>query len=200
VASDRCHVAGVQLWVPERFTDSRGVFSETYNAQTLAERGITHPFVQDNEVFSAAQGTLRGLHWQAPPHAQAKLVRCISGAIYDVVVDLRRDSDTFGQWQGFELSADAGEQLYVPEGLAHGYITRAPDTRVDYKCSRVYAPFAERALRWDDPTLAIDWGVSSPQLSERDANAPLWADIVGLLGAERASVAGVQAVGEGVSP
>jgi len=116
------------------------------------------------------------------------------------VVDLRRDSDTFGQWQGFELSADAGEQLYVPEGLAHGYITRAPDTRVVYKCSRVYAPFAERALRWDDPTLAIDWGVSSPQLSERDANAPLWADIVGLLGAERASVAGVQAVGEGVSP
>jgi dTDP-4-dehydrorhamnose 3,5-epimerase len=179
--STACKLAGVRLWVPERFTDSRGVFCETYNEQTLAEHGITDRFVQDNEVYSEHTGTLRGLHWQDPPHAQAKLVRCVSGCIVDVVVDLRRDSDTFGQWQSVELSAEIGEQLYVPEGFAHGYITRAPETRVAYKCSRVYTPIAERAVRWDDPTLAIDWGVSAPRLSERDANAPLWADVVAAL-------------------
>lgn len=164
---------GVLIITPRRFGDDRGFFAETWNAQTWAAEGIDLNFVQDNHSLSATPGTLRGLHFQIPPHAQAKLVRCGRGVLFDVAVDLRRNSPTYGQWVGVELSAENGRQLLIPAGFAHGFVTRAPDTEICYKCSNSYAPDHEGALAWDDPELAIDWGLSStPVLSDKDAAAP----------------------------
>jgi dTDP-4-dehydrorhamnose 3,5-epimerase len=162
-----------------RFGDERGWFSESYNADRYAAVGIADAFLQDNHSFSAARGTLRGLHFQALPHAQAKLVRCIAGAIWDVAVDLRHGSPTRGRWVGATLTAQGGEQLYVPVGFAHGFVTLTDDVQVLYKASGLYAPQAEGAVRWDDPEVAVDWPLKGiePTLSAKDAVAPALADL-----------------------
>lgn len=168
----------VKLLKPKRFGDHRGFFAETYNRQVYEGLGVDVEFVQDNHSLSAAVGTVRGLHFQAPPHAQAKLVRCGRGAIFDVAVDIRRGSTTYGQWVGCELSAGNGAQLFIPAGFAHGFATLEPDSEIIYKCSEYYAPETEGSLRWDDPELGIDWPVAGDAiLSEKDAVAPLLADL-----------------------
>lgn len=166
---------GVILLTPRRFGDDRGWFCETWNRRTLSEAGIDADFVQDNHSMSADVGTLRGLHYQAPPHAQDKLVRCTRGVILDVAVDVRTGSPTYGKWVGYELSAQNGKQLYVSKGFLHGFVTRAPDTEVQYKCTDYYAPETDGAVRWD--SLGIDWGLTSdPVLSDKDKVAPAFAD------------------------
>ncbi|MEJ6594686.1 dTDP-4-dehydrorhamnose 3,5-epimerase [Parasphingorhabdus sp.] len=163
--------------LPSRFGDHRGFFSETYSQLAYANLGIEDVFVQDNHSLSAAVGTVRGLHFQVPPHAQAKLVRCGRGAIFDVAVDIRRGSPTYGRWAGFTLSAENGAQLYIPVGFAHGFATLEPDSEIIYKCSDYYAPETEGALRWDDSDIGIAWPLTAaPVLSEKDASAPLLAD------------------------
>ncbi len=164
-------VPGVLVLIPRRFGDARGWFCETWNARTLAERGIDTPFVQDNQSYSAEAGTLRGLHYQAPPHAQAKLVCCLVGRILDVAVDARAGSPTFGRWTARELTAEGGEQMLVPAGCLHGFLTRTPGAQVAYKCSDHYAPEADGSVRWD--SLGIDWGLEgTPIVSAKDAGAP----------------------------
>lgn len=171
---------GVVEITPRRFTDNRGHFSETYNADTFAQYGITTKFVQDNQSFSRDAGTVRGLHFQAPPSAQAKLVRVLQGVIWDVAVDVRQGSPTYGRWVGVELSDTAGNQLIVPEGFLHGFVTRTADCVVAYKCSATYDPNAEGSVRFDDPDLAIDWGIGPDDavLSDKDAAAPGFASFV----------------------
>lgn len=170
---------GLKILTPARFGDARGFFSESWNRNRLAEHGITLDFVQDNHSVSAQKGTVRGLHFQTPPHAQAKLVRCGHGALWDVAVDLRKGSPTFGQHFGIELSPDNGRQLLIPTGFAHGFITLQDDTEIIYKCSDYYAPECDRALAHDDPQLDINWGVSRAKriLSDKDAAAPALADL-----------------------
>ena len=168
---------GVVLITPARFEDGRGFFSETYNHRALLNHGIDLTFVQDNHSLSAQAGTVRGLHCQAPPHAQAKLVRCGRGALFDVAVDIRKGSPTFGQWTGAELSFDNGHQLLIPAGFLHGFVTRTPDTEVIYKCSDYYAPDCEASVRYDDPDIGIDWHLEvPPTLSAKDDAAPWFKD------------------------
>ena len=163
---------------PDRFVDQRGFFAETYSQHVYAELGIDENFVQDNHSLSAEIGTVRGLHFQAPPHAQAKLVRCGRGAIFDVAIDIRKGSETYGKWVGYELSAANGAQLFIPAGFAHGFATLQPDSEIIYKCSDYYAPETEGALRWDDPAIGIDWPLQSAViLSEKDAVATVLADL-----------------------
>lgn len=168
---------GVLTITPRRFADGRGFFSELYNARALEACGITAAFVQDNQSLSAKPGTIRGLHYQSPPHAQAKLVRCGRGRLWDVAVDFRRNSDTFGQWYGLELSAENGVQLLIPEGFLHGFVTLESDTEVLYKCSDHYAPECDGTVHWD--SLDIDWPLQgrTPVLSDKDAAAPALADV-----------------------
>jgi len=168
---------GVVIVTPNRFGDARGHFSEVWNRDTLRGHDIDIEFVQDNQSLSRDVGVVRGLHCQAPPRAQDKLVRVAQGAIFDVAVDVRRCSETYGQWVGVELSAENGRQLLVPKGFLHGFVTRAPDTLVIYKCSDSYAPDTERPVFWADPNLAIDWGIDPAQaiLSAKDAEAPAFA-------------------------
>ena len=163
-------IPDVILVTPKRHGDARGYFSETYRADAFAEAGIPGPFVQDNHAYSQQPGVLRGLHFQKPPHAQAKLVRCAQGAIYDGAVDIRQGSPTYGRSVGAELSAENGAQLYVPEGFAHGYLSLTPDCHVQYKTSDYYAPEAEGGLAWNDPELGIDWPIGDLDiiLSEKD--------------------------------
>jgi dTDP-4-dehydrorhamnose 3,5-epimerase len=170
---------GVLIVTPRRFDDDRGWFSETWSRRAFAAAGIDADFVQDNQSFSRPAGTVRGLHFQRPPAAQAKLVRVLRGAILDVAVDIRRGSPTWGRWVGVELSAENGRQLYIPQGFLHGFVTREPDTEVAYKCDAFYAPDCEGAVRWDDPDLAIDWGIdpATAVLSPRDAAAPAFRDL-----------------------
>jgi len=170
---------GLKIITPERFGDARGFFSESYHRARLAEHGITCEFVQDNHSISAQVGTVRGLHFQTPPHAQAKLIRCGRGRLFDVAVDIRVGSPTFGQWDGIELSFENGRQLFVPKGFLHGFVTLEPDTEIIYKCSEYYAPKCDRAVRFDDPAIGIDWGVDTSVvvISDRDAAAPLLADL-----------------------
>lgn len=163
------------LLQPPRFGDHRGFFGETYSRLKYAEMGIDSEFVQDNHSLSHAVGTLRGLHFQVPPAPQGKLVRCGRGAIFDVAVDIRRGSPTYGQWEGYELSAENGHQLYVPVGFAHGFVTLEPDSEIVYKCTDYYAPETEGAVRWD--SCGIDWPLpGDPILSDKDAIAPVLAD------------------------
>ncbi|MFI5014598.1 MAG: dTDP-4-dehydrorhamnose 3,5-epimerase [Hyphomicrobiales bacterium] len=163
-------MAGVRLLTPPRHSDERGWFSETFNARSLAEAGIDIAFVQDNQALSHAVGTLRGLHFQAPPHAQAKLVHCLRGGIFDVVVDLRKGSPTYGRWVSAELSAQNGRQLFVPVGFAHGYVTLEAETEIFYKVSDYYAPGCEGGIRFDDAQIAISWPLpaSGAVLSPKD--------------------------------
>lgn len=140
----------------------------------MAEAGFDIDWVQDNHSVSAQVGTVRGLHFQAPPHAQAKLVRCGRGALFDVAVDIRKGSPTFGKWFGAELSFENGKQMLVPAGFLHGFVTRAPDTEIVYKCSDYYSPECDGAVRFDCPQIGIDWGMAgiAPVLSEKDKTAP----------------------------
>lgn len=168
---------GVLILTPVRHGDARGFFSESWNHKRMQAAGLGFDFVQDNHSLSTAHGTLRGLHYQSPPHAQAKLVRCAKGRLFDVAVDIRKGSPTFSQWIGVDLSFDNGKQLLIPEGFLHGFITRAPDTEIAYKCTDYYAPECDGAVRFDDPDIAIDWGQSStPVLSEKDTAAPFLRD------------------------
>ena len=165
----------LKLIKTKSYKDHRGFFVETYSRRLYAEMGIDVEFVQDNHSLSRAIGTLRGLHFQAPPAAQGKLVRCGRGAIFDVAVDIRRGSPTYGQWEGYELSAENGHQLYVPVGFAHGFVTLEPDSEIVYKCTDYYAPETEGAVRWD--SCGIEWPLSGdPVLSDKDAIASALAD------------------------
>jgi len=171
-------LAGVKLVTPRRFGDHRGFFSESYSAKVMAEHGIDTVFVQDNHSLSMTVGTIRGLHFQNPPHAQDKLVRCGRGCLFDVAVDIRKGSPTYGLWFGAELSFENGRQLLIPKGFAHGFVTRAPETEIVYKCSDYYHPETEGALIWNDPDIGIDWGLGdlAPVLSGKDAVAGRLAD------------------------
>ncbi len=172
---DETALPGVVVLTPRRFGDARGFFAETWNARRFAEAGIEADFVQDNHSLSARAGTLRGLHYQAPPHAQGKLVRCGRGALFDVAVDARRGSPTYGRWTGAELSAENGRQLWIPAGFLHGFVTLQDETEVVYKCTDYYAPEADGAVRWD--SCGIDWPLpGAPVLSDKDAAAPAFAD------------------------
>lgn len=157
------------------FPDSRGYFSESYNVESWAVAGFHERFVQDN-VSLSHRGVLRGLHYQLNPHGMGKLVRVISGAIFDVAVDLRRGAPTFGRWVGRTLEADDATWLWIPVGFAHGFLSLCDDTRVYYKCTGAYAAEAERSLRHDDPSVGIDWPAPVEIISEKDAAAPLLAD------------------------
>ena len=165
---------------PRRFGDDRGWFSEAYRRDLFAAAGLHLDFIQDNESFSAPPGTIRGLHYQLPPVAQAKLVRVLRGAIFDVAVDIREDSPTFGQHTSCTLSAEEGNQLMVPVGFAHGFMTLTPDVHVTYKVTSPWDAESERAIQWNDPALGIDWpdvdGVVESTLSDKDAMAPSFAD------------------------
>ncbi len=168
---------GVLLLTPRRFGDDRGFFCESWNKPRMADAGIDLDFVQDNHSFSRARGTVRGLHFQAPPHAQDKLVRCGRGALFDVAVDIRTGSPTFGQWVGYELSFDNGHQLLVPKGFLHGFMTLTDDCEICYKCTDVYAPDCDGAVLWNDPDIAIDWPLAEAAiLSPKDEAAPKLAD------------------------
>jgi len=169
------NLAEVLSITPARYGDHRGFFSESYSRQRLAEHGVTTEFVQDNHSLSREVGTVRGLHFQAPPHAQAKLVRCGRGALFDVAVDIRKGSPTYGEWVGEELSFENGKQLLIPEGFLHGFITLQPNTEIVYKCSDYYAPECDGAVRWD--SCGIDWNFDgTPILSAKDEAAPTLAE------------------------
>lgn len=170
---------GVIIVTPQRFGDARGFFSESWNKARMMEAGLDYDFVQDNHSLSEAAGTVRGLHFQSPPHAQTKLVRCGQGAIWDIAVDARRGSPTFGHWVGVELSAHNGKQLLIPKGFLHGFTTLQPHTEVIYKCDDYYAPDCDGAVRFDDPEIGIDWGIDPKDaiLSDKDRAAPCFAEI-----------------------
>ena len=171
---ERLGIPDIVLLTPPRFGDARGWFSEVFHAQRMQDAGVPGPFVQDNQSFSAAQGTVRGLHCQIGANVQGKLVRVIQGAIWDVAVDLRQGSPTFGQHAAAHLSAEDGAQLWVPPGFLHGFATTAPDTMVLYKVTAQYDRDAERGVAWDDPDLALPWPVSAADavLSAKDAQLP----------------------------
>jgi dTDP-4-dehydrorhamnose 3,5-epimerase len=162
---------GLLVLTPKRHGDARGFFSESWNRARMAGQGLEYDFVQDNHSFSDAPNTLRGLHYQSPPHAQAKLVRCGRGRFYDVAVDIRRGSPTYGRWFGIELTFENGHQLLIPEGFLHGFLTREAETEIIYKCTDHYAPECDGAVRWD--SCGIDWDLEgAPVLSDKDAMAP----------------------------
>jgi dTDP-4-dehydrorhamnose 3,5-epimerase len=171
----------VLLIEPKRFGDSRGFFSEVYNANSLSPFLADTIFVQDNHSLSQKKRTLRGIHFQAPPRAQDKLIRCVRGAILDIAVDLRVGSPTFGHWVVEELSAENWRQLFVPKGFGHAFITLSEDVEVVYKVSDYYAPDCDGGIIWDDPDLGIAWGLEEgtvPELSSKDAQLPRLADFV----------------------
>lgn len=172
-------IDGVYEIRPAKFEDDRGFFSETWNAEKLAQFGIAVDFVQDNHSLSRQRGVLRGLHFQTPPFAQDKLVRVLRGSVYDVAVDIRKGSPTFGRWVGVTLSDKAWNQILVPKGFAHGFVTLEPDTEVAYKVSAPYSQPHDRTVRFDDPALAIEWPVPANEmvLSAKDAAASLLAEV-----------------------
>lgn len=159
---------GLVQIVPRVFPDGRGYFMESWNRARMAEQGLEHDWVQDNHAQSAGKGVLRGLHFQMPPSAQTKLVRVSVGAVFDVVVDLRKGSPSFGRWFGTELSAENHRQLLIPKGFAHGYVTLTDVTEFQYKVDDYYAPECDSGLFWADPDIGVDWGVDAPVLSDKD--------------------------------
>ncbi len=173
--AERTKLDGVLLVTPTVFGDDRGFFMETYNQAKAAELGLPARFVQDNHSKSA-KGVLRGLHYQYPQW-QGKLVRVVQGEIFDVAVDIRAGSDTFGQWVGYYLNADNKQQLYVPEGFAHGFVVTSETAEVVYKCTDLYAPQQEGSLLWNDPAIGIEWPVDEPLLSAKDRVGTLLADL-----------------------
>lgn len=170
-------IPDVKLITPRRFADARGTFAETWNRKTLQEAGIDCDFCQDNQSLSTATGTLRGLHFQKPPHAQAKLVSVLKGRVFDVAVDLRKSSPTYARHVTAELDAETGTQIFVPKGFAHGFCTLTPDTIVTYKVDAHYAPEADAGIFWADETLAIEWPLANVHLSPKDAALPRLKDI-----------------------
>ena len=167
-------IGDVKLIRPRRFSDSRGYFVETWNRQSFLEAGIDVDFVQDNASLSHRPGTIRGLHFQRPPAAQAKLIQVLSGSIFDAAVDLRQASPSYGRYVSAVISAAAGEQLYIPVGFAHGFCTLEPETVVAYKVSDFYSPEHDGGIAWDDPDVAVSWpaAASTPVLSNKDAKLP----------------------------
>jgi dTDP-4-dehydrorhamnose 3,5-epimerase len=176
----RTDIPDVICFVPRRFGDARGWFTETYSTRAFSDLLGGTVFVQDNQAFSAQRGTLRGLHFQRPPEAQAKLIRVLRGSIFDVAVDLRVGSPTYGHWVGETLTAAGGEQLFVPRGFAHGYCTLEPDTEVAYKVDGFYAPECDAGLAWNDPMIGITWPIAPEEaiLSDKDKRLPGFADFV----------------------
>ncbi|MCK0103879.1 dTDP-4-dehydrorhamnose 3,5-epimerase [Pseudohalocynthiibacter sp. F2068] len=168
----------VKVLTPRRYFDDRGFFSEAWSRRKLDAEGLRYEFVQDNESLSRVQGTLRGLHYQSPPFAQTKLVRVVAGAILDLVVDVRKGSPHFGEWESFEISEENGKQLLVPIGFLHGFLTLKPDTHVIYKVDNFYSSECDGAVVWNDPDLGIDWGVDDKDISisKKDSAAPRLAD------------------------
>ncbi len=169
---------GVYILEPTVFEDHRGFFMESYNKKDFEEIGLFFNFVQDNHSLSVHALVLRGLHFQLNPKAQTKVVRCLKGAIYDVVVDIRKGSPTFGKWIGVILTEYNKRQIVVPKGFAHGVLTLVPNTEILYKVDEYYSPEHDRSIRWNDPDLKIDWPTSNPILSEKDKNAPFLKDIL----------------------
>lgn len=169
---------GVYILEPTVFEDHRGFFMESYNKKDFEEIGLYYDLVQDNHSLSIKAGVLRGLHFQLNPKAQTKIVRCLSGAIYDVVVDIRKGSPTFGKWISVILTSENKRQIVVPKGFAHAILTLVPKTEILYKVDEYYSPEHDRAIRWNDPDLNIKWPVSNPILSDKDANAPLLKEIL----------------------
>jgi len=169
-SAERLAIPEVLVVKARKFADPRGNFSETYVGTAFAEMGVSCNFVQDNQAYSARPGTIRGLHFQLPPQAQAKLVRVVRGAIFDVAVDLRRDSPTYGRWCAATLSADGGEQIFIPRGFAHGLCTLEPDTIVIYKVDGYYSAAHDSGIAWNDPDIAVDWpiGPADVVVSEKD--------------------------------
>ena len=165
----------VVLVTPRSFGDDRGWFLESYHWPTFRDAGIDQPFVQDNASFSAG-GVLRGLHYQLDPMAQGKLVRVVTGAVFDVAVDIRAGSPTYGRWVAAELSGDDHRMLWIPPGFLHGFVTLTDAVHLSYKCTAGYSPAHDRGVRWDDPAIGIDWPVSDPLLSPKDRAQPLLAD------------------------
>ena len=170
-------IADVLLIIPRKLGDARGFFVETYNGRDFAAAGITSTFVQDNQSLSRQRGTIRGLHFQLAPEPQAKLVRVLAGSVFDVAVDLRRDSASYGRWCGTELTAEGGEQLFIPAGFAHAFCTLEPDTMVAYKVDGFYNKGAEGGVRWDDPDIAIRWPIDEILVSDKDAALPFLRDL-----------------------
>lgn len=167
---------GVVIIEPEVFGDNRGFFMESWNKKKMAEAGLDYDFVQDNHSKSTVKGTLRGIHFQKGDKAQAKLVRCVKGAVFDVAVDLRRNSPTFKQWVGVELSEENKRQLLIPRGFGHGFVTLTDDVEFLYKADNYYAPEADAGIRWNDPEIGVEWGVEEPILSEKDKKNPFLKD------------------------
>lgn len=168
----------LKVLIPRRLEDERGWFTETWNRARLEAAGVSIDFCQDNHSLSRAAGTLRGMHFQTPPFAQIKLVRCLRGRIWDVAVDIRRASPTFGQWQAVELSAENGKQLLIPAGYAHGFLTLEPDCEIAYKVDAHYSAASDGGFAWDDPEVGIDWPLpGQPVLSDKDLALPLLAQL-----------------------
>ena len=179
---ERLSIPDLILVTPVRHGDARGFFSETFNVPRFAEAGIDVPFIQDNQSLSRDRGVIRGLHCQVDPYAQGKLVRCIRGAIWDVAVDVRPGSATYGQWDAAELTAETGAQLWIPPGFLHGFCTLLPDTEVLYKVTAPYDRDSERGVIWNDPGLALPWPIPAHEavLSGKDQVLPRWADLPAL--------------------
>lgn len=169
-------IEGLVVIEPDVHGDHRGWFMETYSKPKFEELGITCEFVQDNQSFSAQKGTLRGLHFQKNPMAQAKLLRCTRGKILDVAVDLRKDSPTYKKWYAVELSAENKCMFFMPKGMGHGFLTLSDDVEVQYKVDEVYSPECDRSIRFDDPEIGVEWGIENPILSQKDLQAPLLKD------------------------
>ena len=167
---------GVVIIEPDVFGDNRGFFMESWNKKKMEEGGLYYDFVQDNHSKSTVKGTLRGIHFQKGDKAQAKLVRCVKGAVLDVAVDLRKNSPTFKQWVGVELSEENKKQLLIPHGFGHGFVTLTDDVEFLYKADNYYAPEADAGIRWNDPDIGVEWGVENPILSEKDKTNPFLKD------------------------
>ncbi|MCM1365546.1 MAG: dTDP-4-dehydrorhamnose 3,5-epimerase [Faecalibacterium sp.] len=166
----------VKIVEPQVFGDNRGWFYESYSYEKLAEGGIDVQFVQDNRSFSAKKGTLRGLHFQKNPMSQSKLIGCTRGEILDVAVDIRKGSPTYLKWVSVKLTAENKKMLFLPKGFAHGFVTLTDDVEVFYKVDEYYSPENDRSIRYDDPSIAVEWNVENPTLSQKDINAPLLCD------------------------
>ncbi|WP_341348662.1 dTDP-4-dehydrorhamnose 3,5-epimerase [Paenibacillus sp. FSL H3-0469] len=174
----KTHLEDVLVVEPAVFGDHRGWFMETYSEAKFHEQDLRYQFVQDNQSYSAVKGTLRGLHFQLNPKAQTKLVRCTRGSIFDVAVDIRQGSPSYGKWFGIELNAENKKQLLIPKGFAHGFMTLTEDVEVQYKCDELYAPECDGGILWNDPDIAIEWPINVvPVLSAKDEQAPLLKDV-----------------------
>ena len=167
---------GVIIIEPDVFGDNRGFFMESWNKKKMEEAGLYYDFVQDNHSKSTVKGTLRGIHFQKGNKAQAKLVRCVKGAVLDVAVDLRKNSSTFKQWVGVELNEKNKKQLLIPRGFGHGFVTLTDDVEFLYKADNYYAPEVDAGIRWNDPDIGVEWGVENPILSEKDKKNPFLKD------------------------